>query len=187
VPQSRSCAQDSSENENEKTGCNPPCGSGYVCKNGRCVKEESPSSPFNPSSGDIEHKALDLTNHERATHPEESCGGRPLKFNQKAADVARKHSQYMASIGRLTHYDASGPVNRRIAAVGLRFVAENCGRAMMRDELSSVKAIIRGFMSEPVGYGHRAALMTCMATEVGIGIVKDQRGTLWLTMDFVIP
>lgn len=120
---------------------------------------------------DLEREFFDLINSERTRR-----GLRALTYHAGLTEVARNHSQDMASQGRLHHNTdelGSAEFNRKMG--NPEMVGENVGQGPSVDWLHSA------FMDSP---GHRSNIMESRYTSMGIGVVvKDD--TIWVTQDFI--
>ena len=101
-----------------------------------------------------------------------------LRVNPKLTEAARKHSEIMAEQQKLTHVlPGEDPVAKRLADSGLRFnrSGENVGYN------TDFNGVHEGFMNSPP---HRENILSPGYTEVGIGVVHDDKGVWWATQDF---
>lgn len=101
-----------------------------------------------------------------------------LRVNSKLTEAARKHSEIMAEQQKLMHVlPGEDPVAKRLADTGLRFnrSGENVGYN------TDFNGVHEGFMNSPP---HRANILSPDYTEVGIGVVHDDKGVWWATQDF---
>jgi len=119
--------------------------------------------------GDIAY----LTNKQRALH-----GCKPLHLDARLTTASLGHSAYMAQTGSFSHTGRGGSdfVRRDKAAHYPRPLAENIAFGY-RTGLEVVKA----WMASP---GHRANILNCKATTVGVGAVYAAGGTTYYTQDF---
>jgi hypothetical protein len=100
--------------------------------------------------------------------------GRPaLSYRSDLASVANRHSQRMASKNSLYHNPNLGGAVRNWRAVG-----ENVGRG------GDVASLHQAFMNSP---SHRANILDRDFTEVGVGVVVDGNGIMWVTEVFRQP
>ncbi len=122
-----------------------------------------------PSAGGalLEAQVLALVNTER-----ESVGCGPLTADDRLAAVARAHSADMRSRAFFDHVDPDGvgPFDRAEAA-GLTARAENIARGQQ-----DAAGVMADWMSSP---GHRASILNCTLTSVGIGVVEGSGGPWW--------
>jgi hypothetical protein len=123
---------------------------------------------------DAERRLLELVNRAR-----KQAGRPPLAHHDRAAKVARAHSQDMRDNRFVAH------VSRRTGNVGDRarrakldaaYLAENIGTA------NSPSAVHEGLMGSP---GHRAAILAEEPTHVGIGVAVEESGQLYATQVFL--
>jgi hypothetical protein len=107
-------------------------------------------------------------NEERA-----EAGRKALKSNSTLAAIAVSHSQKMAASGDLYH-------NPKLTSVvpNYRLVAENVGYG------PNEPTVHAAFMNSA---GHRANILDSRLTEVGVGVVVDAKGRVWVTEVFRTP
>lgn len=119
--------------------------------------------------GDIAY----LTNKQRGLH-----GCKPVRVEARLTTAARAHSTYMARTGAFSHTGSGGSsfVYRVKVAHYPRPLSENIAYGY-RTGLDVVKA----WMASP---GHRANILDCRATAVGVGAVYAANGTPYFTEDF---
>jgi len=101
-----------------------------------------------------------------------------LRVNPKLTEAARKHSAIMAEQQKLSHIlPGEDSVAKRLADTGLHFnrSGENVGYN------TDFNGVHEGFMNSPP---HRANILSPDYTEVGIGVVHDDKGVWWATQDF---
>ncbi len=101
-----------------------------------------------------------------------------LTVNPKLTEAARKHSEIMAEQQKLMHVlPGEDAVAKRLADTGLRFnrSGENVGYN------TDFNGVHEGFMNSPP---HRENILSPDYTEVGIGVVHDDKGVWWATQDF---
>jgi uncharacterized protein YkwD len=122
-----------------------------------------------PSAGTaaLEAQVLALVNTER-----EKAGCGALVADDRLAAVARAHSADMRVRGFFDHVDPEGvgPFDRAEAA-GLTARAENIARGQQ-----DAAAVMADWMSSP---GHRATILNCTLTTVGIGVAEGSGGPWW--------
>jgi len=100
--------------------------------------------------------------------------GRPgLSVRSDLAAVAYRHSQRMAAKNSLYHNPNLGAQVSNWQAVG-----ENVGRG------GDVASLHQAFMNSPT---HRANILDRDYTEVGVGVVVDGNGIMWVTEVFRRP
>ena len=123
--------------------------------------------PASAGAALLEARVLALVNTER-----EAVGCGPLVADDRLAAVARAHSADMRSRGFFDHVDPDGvgPFDRAEGA-GLTARAENIARGQ-RD----AAGVTADWMSSP---GHRASILNCTLTSVGIGVVEGSGGPWW--------
>jgi uncharacterized protein (TIGR03000 family) len=121
----------------------------------------------------FEQELLDLTNHER-----KKAGLAPLDLNAKLVQAARGHSANMARQKKLDHtLEEKGP-GERIRAAGYQGFTwgENIAYGM-----PTPASAMEAWMTSK---GHRANILNGDFTEIGLGIVTDERGVPYYTQVF---
>jgi len=121
-----------------------------------------------------ESALLELINAERSGR-----GLTTLAWEPTLARLARAHAADMKRSGRATHHSsADGAVfSDRLARTDLRVSAMAENVAFDRD----VTSAHRGLMASP---GHRANILNAGLGAVGIGIVSDGKGSIYVVEDF---
>jgi uncharacterized protein YkwD len=142
----------------------------------------SPQASAASSRGDIAVTVLRLINSERAAHRVPL-----LRMNAKLVAAARGHNLAMSSANSMTH-QVAGEANfaRRISAVKYRWraAAENVGSTT--DTSVNGALGLQSFMYNETApaNGHRLNILNRKFREVGIDVLVDDSGRLWLTEDF---
>ncbi|TDC12333.1 CAP domain-containing protein, partial [Actinomadura bangladeshensis] len=124
----------------------------------------------------VEQQVVKLVNARRAGA---GCG--PLRVSPALHRAAQRHSADMASRRVLDHRGAGGDdPGERITAAGFRWSvwAENIARGQ-----STPSAVVGSWMNSE---GHRANILNCRLTTVGIGVVRGGGGPWW-TQVFATP
>ncbi|MFF3286101.1 CAP domain-containing protein [Streptomyces sp. NPDC003023] len=122
---------------------------------------DDPSSP--------EAQVLALVNQERA-----SAGCSPLKANANLTQAADDYSDVMARSGVMSHTGPDGStMTSRVEAAGYRWstLGENIARGQ-----SDAAAVMKAWMNSP---GHRANILNCSFTELGVGVHFGDGGPWW--------
>ena len=139
-----------------------------------------PQQPTNPStpSGTVlteqERQALTLLNNDRAKN-----GLPALKANSQLTRLAEDYAKDMIARGYFAHNNPEGqtPFDRmRAAGISYRTAGENLAIN------SSVDAAEKAFMNSS---GHRANILNSGYTDVGIGVVQNSRGQLYVVQEFI--
>ncbi|MDH6129906.1 sigma-70 family RNA polymerase sigma factor [Kitasatospora sp. GP82] len=129
-----------------------------------------------PAPTSISQQVIDLVNTERAT-----AGCAPVRDNAKLRAAAQGQSDDMAARNFFDHTnpDGAGP-QARIEAAGYRWSTwgENIARGQ-----SDAAAVMDTWMHSP---GHRANILNCAFTELGVGVHQGSGGPWW-TQDFGAP
>ena len=132
------------------------------------VAAVAPTAAFADSSASMESQFVAKMNAAR-----ESAGLRPYSVASDLTSVARQHSAQMASQQRLYHNPNLTSQVQNWQAVG-----ENVG------EGPTVSDIHNAFMQSPE---HKANILDHDFTQVGVGVVVDKNGIIWVTEDFRQP
>ena len=109
---------------------------------------------------EAERRVLALVNRDR-----ESAGLPPLLWDERVAEVARSHSREMRRrkvVAHVSPITGSAADRVRVAKIKTAVVLENVARAYGIGEAH------QGLMNSP---GHRANIMSGLATHIGVGIV----------------
>ena len=125
------------------------------------------TAPASADSG-MESQFLSSLNSARASN-----GAPALSVAGDLTSVARSHSRVMADSGNLHHNPSLGS-----AVSGWQKVGENVGRG------PSVSSIHSALMNSP---GHKRNMLDPAFTQVGIGVVVDGGGQVWVTQVFRQP
>jgi uncharacterized protein YkwD len=119
----------------------------------------------------VEAAVLTLVNRERAT-----AGCAPVVADAGLAGVARAHSADMRDRGYFSHTtpEGLGPFDRaRAAGVGYAR-AENIARGQ-----ADPAAVMQSWMNSA---GHRANILDCSLTKLGVGVAEGSNGPWWTQM-----
>lgn len=120
-----------------------------------------------PAALDRAGEVLVLVNQQRAT-----AGCRPLSSDDVLAGVAATHSTDMRDRSFFDHVNLAGlsPFDRADAA-GASARAENIARGQ-----ADAAAVMHSWMASP---GHRANILDCSLTRLGVGIADGGGGPWW--------
>ena len=133
------------------------------------------SPPPVPGSAGPVAAVVAITNLQRALH---GCG--PLRVNVHLVAAAQGHSADMAANDYFSHDSQNGdtPWDRMKAAgyVGWTLVGENIAAGQR-----SAQDVMTAWMNSP---GHRANILNCGFTEIGVGYAVSSTGTPYWTQDF---
>lgn len=106
----------------------------------------------------------------------------PLIWSAKIADVARAHSQRMATKRFFSHEDPKfgGPDNR-LSVAGIAW--RRCGENIFEEygQRDPVQSAVRGWMQSS---GHRKNILTREFTHTGIGVAMGHDGGYTITQMF---
>jgi uncharacterized protein YkwD len=154
-----------------------------------------PRPPVPPATdGSVGAKLLVYINTKRAAK-----GLYAYKMSPGLVRSATLHSQCMAATQTLTHLctkaidtgKAEKPIGERFIGVPWRGASENAGQENASNTAASILAAVErstdAMLGEGPGGGHFENLMSNSSKLIGIGVVRDSRGKVWLTQDFVNP
>ena len=138
---------------------------------------KTPTVPGGALANPVQESAvLGLVNQYRGQN-----GCRSLSFDGKLADAARKHSQDMATRRYFSHDTPDG------VSMADRINAENYRWSMIGENIAEgqkdADAVMTAWMNSP---GHRANILNCKYTQIGIGLAYQGRTPVW-TQDFGTP
>ncbi|KAJ2783052.1 hypothetical protein GGI15_002725 [Coemansia interrupta] len=140
-----------------------------------CIAAVTPDPP----SDDWRAEMLVLVNSVRA-----AASQPPLKLDDQANVMAQRHSEYQASMDRMTHDDALGSLGDRATRLDIRWsaLAENVavGSQTVKDTMAMWIASPHHYANivgqySLVGFGRAASNMT------------DSRESIYWTQDFIQP
>ena len=125
------------------------------------------AAPQPPANSSTEGQVLALVNAARADH-----GCDALAADAGLAAVARAHSADMRDSGYFAHTNLAGldPFDRA-AAAGLSARAENIARGQ-----DDAAAVMKSWMESS---GHRANILNCSLTKLGVGVAEGSGGPWW--------
>jgi uncharacterized protein YkwD len=121
-----------------------------------------------------ERQVIALTNQERTAN---GCGA--LTEHATLTRAARGHTEDMAARNEMTHYGANGSdAGDRVKQAGYpaRQWAENIAYGQ-----ATPQEVVDAWMDSS---GHRANILDCRLTEIGVGHVVDEHGVPYWTQDF---
>ncbi|SDG66378.1 RNA polymerase sigma factor, sigma-70 family [Lentzea fradiae] len=136
-----------------------------------------------------EERVLALINETRARH-----GLPPLTVDPALVTAADRHTRAMMSNGCGLSHQCPGEsgLGQRSSAAGVRWtsVAENVGMGgPVKDAVEPISKMALGLTQamideKPPEDGHRKNILSRSSTRVGIVVVRDAQGTVWMTHDF---
>ena len=127
----------------------------------------------------LEKNALELINEQRAKQ-----GLPALAWNEKAAQVARLHSENMAHYKFFNHRGLDGlMVNDRADNIGIEWHAIGENIAYNRGYVDPVGFTVKRWMESP---SHKDNIMDKRWKETGIGVIVTLDGTYYLTQVFLL-
>jgi uncharacterized protein YkwD len=145
--------------------------------------------PPAPGAATTAQAVLDQTNAWRT-----AAGLRPYRMASGLVASAHKHNLVMAAGCGLSHKcPGEADFGDRIHAAGVKWsgAGENCGvGGGVANTTTAITASAKGlnqamFNEKPPGDGHRRNLLSSSFTQIGIDVVRDSKGNVWLTEDFI--
>ncbi len=145
-----------------------------------------PAPPL-PGVSAAAQAVLEQTNAWRA-----AAGLRPYVMVSGLVASAHKHNLTMAAGCGLSHQcPGEAPFGDRIHAEGVQWssAGENCGVGGAANNAGAITDAAKGlnqamFDEKPPGDGHRRNLLSSSFTHIGIDVIRDSKGSVWLTQDF---
>ncbi|HEY1859398.1 MAG TPA: CAP domain-containing protein [Gemmataceae bacterium] len=124
-----------------------------------------------------EQAILDATNKEREKENLPALKPNPILF-----EAARAHSANMAKQGKMEHeLDGKTPADRiKAAGYDYAYIAENIGVS----NGNSPGGIVKAWMESKI---HKENILNEKCTEIGIGVVKNDKGETYYTQEFGAP
>lgn len=133
----------------------------------------APGSPLGAQAAAV----LQITNDERA-----KAGCNPLKASALLTQASQAHTDWMAATKTMSHTGLNGStMQSRVEATGYRWSSLGENVAMGYSDAASV---MKGWMGSS---GHRANILNCKFTEIGIGYALDSNKRPYWTQDFGTP
>lgn len=155
----------------------PPVWIGTGSSQGGSAQQPGPGgNPSDPQTDAARAGVLELVNSERA---QQGCGA--LRPDARLQNAAQGHSDDMAARAYFDHRDPDGWMpHQRVVAAGYlwRTIGENIARGQ-----ADAAEVMAEWMSRP---GHRANILNCAYTDIGIGVHFGTDGPLW-TQNFAAP
>ena len=136
----------------------------------------------------LEAEMVELVNAERA-----KAGLKPLAIHEKLATVSRAHAAEMRDKNYFAHESPTAglrePMDRYQSVFNdrPRIIAENIFRSWGAQRLITIHEVKEGHAALMKSPGHRANILYADVTHIGIGIVGNSRGDLWITQMFLRP
>lgn len=161
-----------------------------VARSNRSATASRPTTPVRVAQNSEQLAAFErdmalLVNNER-----QNAGAPSLVYDESLAQVARAHSLEMRNRNYFAHESPTASLRhpqdryrvafRRIPAL----IAENVYREWGSPRRVSSAQIERGHVSLMNSPGHRANILDARSRRVGIGIVVNQKGDIWVTQMF---
>lgn len=172
-------------------GGNPPVDLSNVVPSGGLTfapPTAAPTPPPTPPPGTasaVEQRMLATLNQQRAAN-----GLGPLTWSNQLALSSLVHNRAMAAANTLSHQlPGEADFGARITATGYRWraAAENIGWNGQATDDGAVAIQWMFYNETPPNDGHRRNILSTATTQVGISVVDDGRGKVWVTEDFAAP
>lgn len=109
----------------------------------------------------------------------------PLTWDDQVAEVARSHSQNMATRNFFSHTDPRlGELDERLKRKKVQW--RMCGENIFYEKgyPNPVQAAVEGWMESP---GHKKNILTPEFTHSGVGLFRRADGTFYFTQIFIRP
>ena len=138
----------------------------------------SPSATSTPA-GDVafEAEVVTIVNTERA-----KAGCSAVTVDDRLTAAARGHSADMAARGYFSHTTPEGvEFSTRITNAGYRW--SRAGENIAKGQRTPAEVMTAWMNSS----GHKANILNCAFTNIGVGVVADSGGSLVWTQDFATP
>lgn len=135
-------------------------------------------APSAPAAGTSKEQTLQNEVNKLIDAQRTSNGCAVLTVNDKLTTAARNHSQWMAQTGTFSHTGSGGStfVTRAKAAGYSKPSAENIAMGYR-----TAAQVVDGWMNSP---GHRANIVNCKSTTVGVGVAFAADGSPYYTQVF---
>lgn len=126
------------------------------------------SVPPPPPDKEVDEVVMELHRLHAAVRP-----GLKTRLDDRCVQAARKHAEWMARTGQLTHWADGAGVGDRLAAEGYRWsrVGENIARGY-----SSPQAVFDAWMRSN---GHRRNIKNTGYEDLGLAYADGPRGRFW--------
>ncbi|KYZ76697.1 serine protease [Anaerosporomusa subterranea] len=135
---------------------------------------QTPSTPSGTTLSAQEQQALTLLNNDRAKN-----GLPALKSNSQLTRVAESHAKDMIARGYFAHNTPEGKTPfQRMQEAGITYSTAGENLAIN----SSVAAAETAFMNSS---GHRANILNSSYTDVGVGVVQNSSGQMYVVQEFI--
>ncbi len=133
------------------------------------------TAPNLTENNKLEQEVATLVNQERA-----KLGLAPLKLNLELSKVARVKSEDMRDKNYFSHTSPTyGSPFDMMKQFGIEYMAAGENIAMGQPTAAEVMS---SWMNSP---GHKANILSKNFTEIGVGVAKDESGTIYWTQQFI--
>ena len=149
----------------------------------------TPPTTTPPAGSTVIQQALDFINAARAKANDKDV--KPYVFDASLIKVAESHANNMATGCGLSHKcpneDELGP---RFSSFGVQWnsIGENIGQGNAANNDASIvqntNAMTQSMLNEGPGGGHHDNLMSKGFHRIGLAVVRDSSGKIWISQDF---
>jgi len=141
----------------------------------KATPTKTTTTPSLTENNKIEKEVVTLVNQERSKQ-----GLAPLKENVQLSNVARTKSKDMVDKNYFSHTSPTyGSPFDMMKQFGITYTAAGENIAMGQQSAASVMS---SWMNSP---GHRANILSKNFTEIGVGLAKNNSGTIYWTQEFI--
>lgn len=140
-------------------------------------RSKTQRKPVRMTVSQLEWAVFDLVNAER-----KKKGLGELRWNSDLAGIARKHSEKMAKMGLVGHYEDEMTLSERVRKAGFTSwtaLGENVSQNRGYD--NPAKAAVEKWM---LSEGHRKSIVDVRWDVTGVGVAFDSKGQAYLTQEF---
>jgi Uncharacterized protein with SCP/PR1 domains len=170
---SRGGSSDGTSSSSKTTAPGQTSNTGQTSNSGQSGTTGSGQTTTTTSASE-EQQALTLLNKDRAAN-----GLPALQANSQLTQLARNYANDMISRGFFSHYNPEGlsPFDRmQRAGISYKYAGENLAIN------TSVATAENAFMTSA---GHRANILNTNYNEVGIGVVHNTKGQVYVVQEFI--
>jgi uncharacterized YkwD family protein len=141
----------------------------------KATPAKATTAPNLTENNKLEQEVATLVNQERA-----KLGLAPLKLNLELSKVARFKSEDMRDKNYFSHTSPTyGSPFDMMTSFGIKYTAAGENIAMGQPTAAEV---MKAWMNSP---GHKANILSEDFTEIGVGVAKDENGTIYWTQQFI--
>lgn len=159
-------------------------------RSNRSTAATRPRTPVRVAQNNAQLAAFERDMAQMVNAARRNAGLPPLAYDASLAQVSRAHSLEMRNRNYFAHESPTAslrnPQDRYRAAFGRvpAMVAENVYREWGTPRQVSAAQIGRGHVSLMNSPGHRANILDRRVRRIGIGIITNSKGDIWITQMF---